>query len=129
MNSGRNLFNPISELVFLGHLGSYRTAAPTYCRITTDAEIFRDLGQRPVATLPDQIHRHFARLVLSTSHPAHYYLPRHFVLPHHFADDALRFRLYRSPLIACMLPRNCHEWLSYALHELFAALDRSLTLP
>jgi NAD(P)-dependent dehydrogenase (short-subunit alcohol dehydrogenase family) len=44
VNIGADLFNPISELLLLGHLGLYRTTTPAHGRITADSEILRDLG-------------------------------------------------------------------------------------
>jgi hypothetical protein len=44
MDTSDNLFDPISELLFSGHLGFYRTATPTHCRIMTHSEVLRHLG-------------------------------------------------------------------------------------
>ena len=64
-----DLFDPISELFFLHHPGFYPAATPTYCRVTANPEVFRHFRQRPVATPLHQIHRYFARLVLSPPLP------------------------------------------------------------
>jgi hypothetical protein len=57
INTGNDLFDPISEPFFLHHPGFYPATTPTYCRITANPEILRHLRQGPVATPLHQIHR------------------------------------------------------------------------
>jgi hypothetical protein len=49
MNTGGDRFNPIFEILFLDHLGFYRTAAPSHSGITTLRADDRGAqsGQRP----------------------------------------------------------------------------------
>ena len=61
ITTGNDLFDPISELLFLHHPGFYPTATPAHGRVTANPEMLRHLRQRPVATPLHQIHRYFAR--------------------------------------------------------------------
>src|SRR5439155_18896175 len=121
INTGADLVNPISKLLLLSHLGLYRAATPTHCRIITDSEIFRQLRQRPIAKPLYQIQRYFPRLILPSPHAAKYLLPRYFVLTHDFIYHTLRSHLYDSALIAWMLPSGWRAQPYDPLDEFFAA--------
>jgi hypothetical protein len=59
INTSNDLFNPISELLFLDHPGFYHTVILADSGVTANPEIFCHLGQRPVTT---QLHRYIATL-------------------------------------------------------------------
>ena len=128
INTGNDLFDPISEPFFLHHPGFYPAATPTYCRVTANPEILRHLRQRPVATPLNQIQRYFARLILPTPYAAKDFFARHFVLPHDFVKHTLRPRLDNAPLIAWMLPTGWFSSLSDPVEKGFTAEYRTLTL-
>jgi hypothetical protein len=44
INTGNDLFDPISELFFLDHPGFYPAATPAHCRVAANPEILHHLN-------------------------------------------------------------------------------------